>query len=141
MHHINSSNDKRLAIGYVKIKQYNYELLSYIFDKFMLFLLDGSAWFQCIIQIIMIIILCLHSLLRLPYKNSTSTCSKITCYHTCSHVITCDFGTCSCGIFVMANTASLHISSIGFKSITVSCVRSLQQPQIIFSFPFPIFVG
>ena len=87
MHHINSSNDKRLAIGYVKIKQYNYELLSYIFDKFMLFLLDGSAWFQCIIQIIMIIILCLHSLLRLPYKNSTSTCSKITCYHTCSHVI------------------------------------------------------
>ena len=35
---------------------------------------------------------------------STWTCSKITCDYMCdhmwSHVITCNFGTCSCGIFV-----------------------------------------
>ena len=38
-----------------------------------------------------------------PYKNSTWTCSKITCHHMWTRVITCvmtcDFGTCSCGIY------------------------------------------
>ena len=61
-----------------------------------------------------------------PYKNSTWTCSKITCHHmwtrviTCehvwlhvlSHVITCDFGTCSCGIFVRVTSLAV---SFGHK--------------------------
>ena len=31
---------------------------------------------------------------KIPHEHET----KITCDHTCSHVITCDFGTCTCGI-------------------------------------------
>ena len=49
------------------------------------------------------------TLTKIPHEHVPKS-HVITCEHVCdhmsSHVITCDFGTCSCGIFVRECTCT-----------------------------------